>query len=1268
MKVNLGCGQAYMEGWVNVDEMPDVKADVYANAFEFVQDHGPEVEQLYMGHFLEHLLPADAKALLQLIVLRLPAGAVVSAVTPDIRAIFRAYEAGEVSNETLNASFIYSYVQPSHHVWCYDTESLVDVFASAGMVDVQPIDPQTWPPVFHKEGPESRWQCGVSGVVPSKKPEIDHLPESPAALPEQIGRVSYRELPATTTEMLLVRIERLREELDRQYGRRETADDLVQARQREIDRLTRELQEVQHDLRMLRSTRSYRVARAIQALSDAAVPKGSERRRLASFAASAARELKQAKTHLQETWSAQHHPVVETSATPEQQYSDWAAAATVSEATVLHQHHVAVNLEDPLRILVVIRATKEPARVARTVESLLRQSWPHWQAMILVPDADVEEAWRVVDPRVRLQPTEPENLLEHVNLVLSRNDTDDFVMFVDAGDLLAFDCLYEVAVVATQDPLIDLVYWDDDQRTASGHRHSPRFRPEWSPEMLLGRNYLGTSFAIRTRRVMMFGSLQTHLGDAAYWDLLCRAELGESRVKRIPRILQHLTEERVDQSSQAGSTAVQDTIVRNGWPARAELAPSGMVRVHWELPEWPKVSIIVPTRHNRPMLERSLASLASSDYPEFEVIVIDNGGHNPSNETFYERAFPDLPLHVEWWSTPFNYSAVNNLGAELATGDVLVFLNDDTEVLDPGWLKELVGWATRSDVGVVGPHLLGLDGKLQFAGTILGLNGFAEHLFAGLEPDADTMFGRVQNYRNVLAVTGACLAVSRSRFEEVGGFDERFVLCGSDVAIGLDMKLLGYRNVCTPFAPLVHLESATRGTSVPEQDFFASFWRYQSWLFGGDPYFSPNLSLNNRIPALRLPDEPTVQEMIAPALGRSFAVFRQRADAGEAQAYADACRASEDDVRAIKALHAANREPFEPETVNWFIPDLDSPFYGGINTVFRIADHLARNHGVSNRFVVWGPGPERYVRSGMAAAFPALGDCPIVFHDGSLGASLRGIPEADVSIATLWVTAYQLAHFPGTKRKFYLVQDFEPVFNPAGTLYALAEESYRLGLYGLCNTEVMQQIYEQEYGGIGRAFVPAVDQTIFHADGRPAPDPDRPVTIFVYARAGHWRNCWELASLALKEVKNRLGDRVRIVAAGSWAQPDGSDLDPVVKHVGLLDYRATGPLYRNCDIGLALTVSKHPSYLPLELMACGVPVVAFDSPHFHWLLRHGENSLLAPRTVDGVADALQRLVVDAQLRHRLSEQGLADIASNHSSWEKALAGIYGFLSDPEGVG
>jgi glycosyltransferase involved in cell wall biosynthesis len=388
-----------------------------------------------------------------------------------------------------------------------------------------------------------------------------------------------------------------------------------------------------------------------------------------------------------------------------------------------------------------------------------------------------------------------------------------------------------------------------------------------------------------------------------------------------------------------------------------------------------------------------------------------------------------------------------------------------------------------------------------------------------------------------------------------------------------------------------------------------------------------------------------------------------QSDAAEAVMLADRFRVTDADARAVRATHAATVGPHRPQVVNWFLPDMDSPFYGGVNTVLRIADHLRRTENVSSRFVFWAEPNEPFFRSAITAAFPSLAASEVVFHDASR-ASLELVPPADAAVATLWATAYSVAQFPHALRKFYLIQDFEPMFYPAGTLYALAEESYRLGLYGVCNTEHMLRLYEARYGGRGMSFQPAVDPSVFHSNGRVF---ERRVgdtaTVFVYARPGHWRNCWEMASIALEELKARLGDRVRIVTAGSWARPE--DLGSGIEHLGLLDYRETGALYRTADVGVALTVSEHPSYLPLELMACGVPVVAFDNPAGHWALRHGENSLLARRTVDGLRDAIERVVLDPELGRHLTRGALATIADHHASWSAAFGGIFSFLTDPE---
>lgn len=197
MKVNLGCGKAYLDGWVNVDADRSVRADVHEDALSFVRGRAEEIDELYMGHVLEHMTPDAASALLAVVASSLPAGATVSAVVPDVPAIFRAYDQGQVTNWDLNVLYVYSYYQPSHHLWCYDVEALAELFRASGFAEVTPIDPLTWPPVYWKTGPWSRWQCGVRGTVPSDRQGAARSlagtaakPRSAAALADVAGSLS----------------------------------------------------------------------------------------------------------------------------------------------------------------------------------------------------------------------------------------------------------------------------------------------------------------------------------------------------------------------------------------------------------------------------------------------------------------------------------------------------------------------------------------------------------------------------------------------------------------------------------------------------------------------------------------------------------------------------------------------------------------------------------------------------------------------------------------------------------------------------------------------------------------------------------------------------------------------------------------------------------------------------------------------------------------------------------------------------------------------
>lgn len=986
----------------------------------------------------------------------------------------------------------------------------------------------------------------------------------------------------------------------------------------------------------------------VRARAAASLPQGSRRREAAKAALLTYREGVEFGRRMRTHWRHQAQlGGVGSARAP--RYAPWLAGHRATPTQLGAQAAWAAGLDVAARVHVVV--LPGAGDLERTVASLLDQSWPHWTASVMG-----RPAGGAGDPRIARH---ADGTDAAIDAVVSSADAE-FVVVCRPGDVLAPDCLFSVGSTHYRDPLADLITWDDDVVDADGRHTEPQFRPSWSPEMLLGADYIGSAFALRRSSWLDAGGLSGSV-EGSTWSLVLRCDLRAERVVHVSRVLSGVAT-RSCSSESAGARIVEDALRRRG--LSAEVRPGRTARVVWDLPAPPKVTVVIPTRHNRTMLSTCLPSLARTDYPDFEVVIVDNGGRSDANERWYDENSNGLDLRVIWWTeTPFNYSAVNNAGAAAGSGEVLVFLNDDTELLDPSWMRELVGWAQRPEIGVVGLQLIGPDDKIQHAGVMVGLGGFADHIFEGMRPGSDSMFGRTDWYRNGLAVTGACMAVRRSVFDEIGGLDERFQLCGSDVAFGLDSVLHGYRNVCSPFGTVRHLESATRGTNVPRWDFFMSYWRYNAWLFGGDPYYSPNLSLGSRVPQLRGAGEPTPHERVSGPLGRTFTVFRQRSDEAESRQLADMARALPIDVHAVEALHRDNAEPFEVKTINWFVPEIDSPFYGGINTALRIADQLARSHGVKNRFIVWGQDNEFFARSALAAAFPALRDSEVAFYAEPTQEQLESMPYADVSIATLWLTAYAVAHFPNTRRKFYLIQDFEPMFYPAGTLYALTEETYKLGLYGICNTRNLLDIYRHDYGGSGMSFMPAVDRSVFNAEGRVELSANDPVTVFVYGRPGHWRNCWEMAALALEELKKRLGDRVRIVTAGAWAEGAGADME--VKRLGLLDYRATGQLYRQCDVGLALTVSKHPSYLPLELMACGVPVVAFDNPWGHWILRDDENSLLSKRTVDSLVDQLEKLCIDRELRQRMAKQALHDIEQAHADWPAALSEIYPYLCDPE---
>jgi GT2 family glycosyltransferase len=256
-----------------------------------------------------------------------------------------------------------------------------------------------------------------------------------------------------------------------------------------------------------------------------------------------------------------------------------------------------------------------------------------------------------------------------------------------------------------------------------------------------------------------------------------------------------------------------------------------------------KVTIIIPTKDHSLLLETLLTSLEVTDYLNFDLCLVDNGSTNDATLSLYDRLEKHENVHIVDFNEPFNYSRAINLGVSASDSELLLFLNDDMQVVRPDWLRELIQWAQRPEVGVVGTKLIRKNHTIQHAGIVMGMNAFMGHLYLNAPEDFSGLFGSVNWYRNYSALTGACQMVRRSLFDEVGGYDENFRLAFGDIDFCLRIQALGYRNVYTPFAETFHFEGMSRGYTTPIEDIKNAHTKFQSELTTPDPNYSEHLSL-----------------------------------------------------------------------------------------------------------------------------------------------------------------------------------------------------------------------------------------------------------------------------------------------------------------------------------------------------------------------------------------------------------------------------------------
>ncbi len=569
-------------------------------------------------------------------------------------------------------------------------------------------------------------------------------------------------------------------------------------------------------------------------------------------------------------------------------YQGWLAWNEPSPAELERQRKASAKL--PYRPLISFLTpvyNPPPAVLQETLDSVIAQTYAQWELCLVdgaSEDPKIGEILRGYagrDERVRVRFLEQNlGISGNTNMAL-QEARGEFVALLDHDDVIAPHALFEVVNLLNQKPETDLVYYDEDKLSPDGtQRRDPLFKPEWSPEMLLSANYL-THPVVRRSRVEEAGGFDPATDGAQDWDLMLRLVERTQNIERIPKVLYHWRQ--ISGSTAAARTAkswvferqlasVRKHLERSGTAGvEASFAQPGFLRVTWP-PSGQRVSIIIPTKDKVEYLQRCLHSILHlTDYPDYEVVLIDTGSHRPDTLQYYQTLKDEARVHLHHYSGAFNYSAANNLGTQYASGDLFLFLNNDTEILEKDWLEELARWVERPDVGIVGTKLLYPDNTIQHAGVIVGLQGHASHIFWGAQERQGTIFGSVDWYRNYMAVTGACMMTRRDLFEEIGGFNEDYILTFSDIEFCMRAYQQGFRVVYTPYARMRHHEGRSRGDFIPANDILVGYEQFHETVQAGDPYYNPNLSYASRMPALK----PKAEENRIARLDRIVALRTQ---------------------------------------------------------------------------------------------------------------------------------------------------------------------------------------------------------------------------------------------------------------------------------------------------------------------------------------------------------------------------------------------------------
>ena len=785
------------------------------------------------------------------------------------------------------------------------------------------------------------------------------------------------------------------------------------------------------------------------------------------------------------------------------------------------------------------------------------------------------------------------------NLAIS-SACGDYICLLDNDDVLHPKALEELFLKASSSHA-DIMYTDNDVIDECGNRIAAFCKPDWSPDLILSQMYIGHLLAFRRSLYEAIGGFRSEYDGSQDYDFFLRIMDSANCVEHIPELLYSwravasstaANPEAKPYAQTAGLRAIQSYLdSRYGADVcRVEETEFGFVYdVRYPIPEHTTVSIIIPTKDHWQDLKTAIDSIMRVTVfnGEFEIVVLDNNSSDEATIQYLNLISQESKIRVLKAPYSFNWSKLNNQGIREADSDVLVFLNNDIEVLSSDWLTRIAENALRDEIGIVGGLLTYPDGTIQHAGVVIGMGGWADHVYKGQNPVHNgNPFVSPMVTRNVSAVTGACLAVSRDTLATIGVFDEDFIVCGSDVELCLRAEKYGYINLYHPGIRLTHYESKTRDPkSIPAIDFRLSEAMYREFKIAGDKFYNKNLDYTCLSPRLLSRREKLQQEV--------------RHDH----------HVSIDEIRPL----VFSPSKMQSIRINLLIPSVNKEdVYGGISTALKFYERILSDMGVAGRIIVVDCDPRE---ADVEDRFPGYEIVDLDRDSDSKYQIVRAysretrclpVSAGDWFIATAWWTAFcyqneynRLLAQEGVALNplIYLIQDYEPGFYAWSSRHLLAQTTYSSSVptYAVFNSHELKQYFDNRGYTFEHAFTfdPKLNDQLKDALTALGGTAGKRKQILVYGRPNTDRNAFELLIESLREwlLSYEQHNHWSLVSAGEPHAPVYLGKGRYLTSVGKMDLDDYAKMLTESYAGISLMVSPHPSYPPLEMAAFGVKVI-----------------------------------------------------------------------------